>query len=347
MKKTLIASLVLGMATCAVQAQSNVTVYGLIDSGLVKETGSDVRIGHNIESRIGFKGTEDLGAGNKAFFVLERRVNLNDGTFGSAWDHDDYTHRRNAEWQGPSLIGLSGGWGAVSLGRVVNLTVENYSQIDPFGQYSVASGLSAYYFLRTELLSNAIRYDSPVWQGFSFGASYTLGADDRDHILSNRDDYNDGYNLSAKYDNGPVLAMANYNRLADSNNSYTWNLGGAYTMGDATVSLGYEKNRDKSLGDNMDFDTWILGMKYRIGKGTLNASYNRADIDEGNYNGHANKYALGYTYDLSRRTSLYGMVAWTDFHDERGAWYFGRRAEEPGKYDDSVTGVQVGITHRF
>lgn len=347
MKKTLIASAVLGIVSLAVHAQSHVTVYGLVDTGLIKETGRDVWMGNNIESRLGFKGTEALGNGNQAFFVLEKRFNLNDGTLGTAWDHDDYTHRRNADWQGPALVGLSGDWGAVSLGRVVNLTVENYSRIDPFGQYSVASGLSAYYFLRTELLSNAVRYDSPVWKGVSFGASYTLGADSRDNLLADGDDYNDGYNLSVKYDNGPVLAMANYNRLADSNNSYTWNLGGAYTFGDATVSLGYEKNRDKSLGDSMDFDTWIAGLKYRIGRGTVNASYNRADIDDGAYNGHANKYALGYTYDLSRRTSLYGIVAFTDYHDEHGAWYFGNRQNARGKYDDSVTGLQIGITHRF
>jgi predicted porin len=66
------------------------------------------------------------------------------------------------------------------------------------------------------------------------------------------------------------------------------------TFGNATVSLGYEKNRDKSLGDSMDFDTWIVGLKYRIGRGTVNVSYNRADIDDGAYNDHADKYALGY-----------------------------------------------------
>lgn len=347
MKKTLLIPALLGLVAFGAQAQSHVTVYGLFDTGLIKETGRDVRMGNNIESRLGFKGSEELGNGNRAFFVLERRFNLNDGSMGTAWDHDDYIHKRNADWQGPANVGLSGNWGAVSLGRVVNLTVENYSRIDPFGQYSVASGLSAYYFLRTELLSNAVRYDSPVWNGASFGASYTLGADDRDHILTDSGDYNDGYNLSLKYDTSPVLVMANFNRLADSHHSYTWNLGGAYAFGNATVSLGYEKNRDKSLGDSMDFDTWIAGLKYRIGQGTVNASFNRADIDDGSYNGHASKYALGYTYDLSRRTALYGMLAWTDFHDNHAAWYFGNRASESGKYDESITGVQIGITHRF
>lgn len=71
MKKTLIASAVLGIVSLAVHAQSHVTVYGLVDTGLIKETGRDVRMGNNIESRLGFKGTEALGNGNQAFFVLE------------------------------------------------------------------------------------------------------------------------------------------------------------------------------------------------------------------------------------------------------------------------------------
>ena len=80
MKKTLIALAVLGACTGAAHAQTNVTIYGLVDTGLIKESGSDVRMGGNEDSRIGFKGTEDLGSGLKATFQLERRFNLNNGT---------------------------------------------------------------------------------------------------------------------------------------------------------------------------------------------------------------------------------------------------------------------------
>ena len=80
MKKRLLATSVLAAFAGMAQAQSNVTVYGIVDTGFIKETGSDVSMGSNIDNRIGFKGSEDLGGGYKATFQLEKRFNLNDGT---------------------------------------------------------------------------------------------------------------------------------------------------------------------------------------------------------------------------------------------------------------------------
>ena len=338
MKKTLFALALAGIFTGAAHAQSSVTIYGIADTGFIKETGSDVEMGNNHESRIGFKGSEDLGNGYKAIFLLEKRINLNDGT-----------NLGEVDWDGGANVGISGPFGTVRLGRVNELPTETLRMLDPFDNDSIAN--MPYSTQRSSRISNTVRYDSPNISGFQIGATYTLGRNtrgsDADNAFVLADADNDGYAGSILYDNGPVTLLGNWSRLDDSNNSYRWNLGGAYAFGNATVSLGYEKNRDKSLGDSMDFDTWIAGLKYRIGQGTVNASFNRADIDDGSYNGHASKYALGYTYDLSRRTALYGMLAWTDFHDNHAAWYFGNRASESGKYDESITGVQIGITHRF
>ena len=70
--------------------------------------------------------------------------------------------------------------------------------------------------------------------------------------------------------------------------------------------------------------------------------------DGGDYwNGHSSadlkKYAIGYTYDLSKRTSLYGMVAYTDYENEAISNFF----NGSGYNEDSVKGVQIGITHKF
>ena len=91
MQKNLIALAVAGLAALPAFAQSNVTVYGLVDMGY-KWSGDnmDDRVssrsaldsGMSAGSRLGFKGTEDLGNGMKAGFVLEQGLNLDTGTLG-------------------------------------------------------------------------------------------------------------------------------------------------------------------------------------------------------------------------------------------------------------------------
>ena len=80
MKKTLIALAVLGSVAGVAQAQSAVTVYGKLDLGLQKETGTATKVDFNHQSRLGFKGTEDLGGGLNAIFQIETRFNADTGT---------------------------------------------------------------------------------------------------------------------------------------------------------------------------------------------------------------------------------------------------------------------------
>ena len=79
-----------------------------------------------------------------------------------------------------------------------------------------------------------------------------------------------------------------------------------------------------------------------MGAGTVNASYNRATVD-GTVHGNANKYALGYTYDLSKRTSLYAVVSYLD--SDNG--YVASLNNDMGSEKTSITGVQFGMTHNF
>lgn len=68
-----------------------------------------------------------------------------------------------------------------------------------------------------------------------------------------------------------------------------------------------------------------------------------ASVDKTAHDGDVNKYALGYTYDLSKRTQLYGMVSYTDSDNS----FVGSIYNNNGAERESVTGVQVGITHSF
>ena len=360
-KKLLVTLMAMGLTSIA-HAQTNITIYGTVDTGLIKETGSDVRMGSNEDSRIGFKGTEELGSGMKATFQLERRFNLNNGTKFSGNNALDVLQGADpdgedgVEWQGAANVGLQGeAWGAVRLGRVNDIAIENFGALDPFAYYGVGSAMGGYNILYSEELANTIRYDSPSWAGFGFNLSYTLGHET--HGAENRiyDDYgNDGFGIGLKYDNGPLMLTANYDRLADSDKSWLWNAGGAYTYQGFKVSVGYQSTKVKSAamnvlsgGDiNADVDQkdWLVGLQYNTGPHTVKFSYNRGEVESHTeYDGKANKYSLGYTYDMSKRTSLYAMVAYTDSdNDSVGEIYNSNDVA-----DDSVTGVQIGMTHRF
>lgn len=390
MKKTLIALAVLGAAAGVAHAQSNVTIYGIVDTGFIKKSGHDVEMGENVNNRLGFRGVEDLGSGMKATFELERRFNLNDGTL----------KKSDKDWDGAANVGLKGdSWGAVRLGRVNELTTETIRKFDPFYQYGVGAMLEGNQ--RSPRIDNTIRYDSPNWSGFKFGASYSLGGntdkDSADPSIRAEGDYsatdvkdwtyeglktagadNDGYAIMLGYDNGPLALVGNWSRLADSRKSSVWNLGAAYRFGDAKVELVYQQTKDKGwangersnwndntsafgkwvaaeykenlVGDggiNIDSITekqWLLGLEWKLGPGRLNASAQWMEV-EANGGMHISdkdiyKYAIGYTYDLSKRTAIYGNVAYTDYDDEEVARLY-------GDTDDGTYGVQVGITHKF
>ena len=370
MKKTLIALAVLGAAAGVAHAQSNVTIYGIVDTGFIKQTGKDVRMGENVNNRIGFRGVEDLGSGMKATFELEKRFDLNDGALRQS--NGANIGNKTTDWDGAANVGLKGdAWGAVRLGRVNELSTETIRKMDPFYQYGVGGMIES--TQRDARISNTVRYDSPNWSGFHFGASYSLGGNTKNatgvmgEVVAAGAD-NDGYALSLGYDNGPLSLVGNWNRAADSNKSYNWNLGAAYKFGPARVSLAYEQTKDKgwNLGDRalIEIDgndygisstqkNWLLGLEWTLGPGRLNASVNYSklsgatitDLDNGDIMGsdessHAWKYNLGYTYNMSKRTSLYGIVSYTKYSDGMG--------EFAGAGDrDNVTGVQVGITHKF
>ncbi len=376
-----IALAVLGAAAGTAYAQSNVTIYGVVDTGYVKKTGADTGMDENVNSRIGFKGVEDLGGGLKATFQLEKRFNVNDGTNNSSSDKD---------WEGAANVGLkSDDWGAVRLGRMNGIATENIRKFDPFYQYGIGGMIDS--TQRGVRRDNMIRFDSLDYAGFSFSAAYELGRnmneksrgvdgkyvpiggldDDGNIIAGKSNGYdNDGYQIGINYKNGGWAATANYQVLADSNRSSLWNIGLSYSWDTVKLEALYQKTKDKRPGatnfgdkvpgiaydvieklygkqydgtyNTITQDQALIGVEWKVGPGRLNASAQYLGVEGLGDDADCYKVAVGYTYNLSKRTSLYGIVSYADWDDNKEvAELF------DGVSQDSTTGVQVGITHKF
>jgi predicted porin len=166
--------LAIASASGTVQAQSSVTVYGLMDTGIesISNVGSSGfrlnRVPSNtatIPSRAGFRGREDLGGGLAAIFTLEMGIAPDTGASGQG----------GRLFGRQALVGLSGDWGAVTLGRQYTMTFWSLLESDVFGPSVYGIGaLDAY-------IPNARADNSIVYRGkfsnVSVGASYSLGRD--------------------------------------------------------------------------------------------------------------------------------------------------------------------------
>src|SRR3569833_330324 len=180
MKKTLLLLAVLGAFTGTASAQTNVTIYGLLDAGVhYRDNGADtnnktwgVDSGQASGSRLGFRGTEDLGGGLAAIFTLESGVNVDDGTLGQGITGSANSPALTRLFGRQAFVGLSGNFGAVKFGRQyapIRVAVES---VDPFG-VSGAGNAANFFNVHGERTDNTVNYSTANFGGFSGQAAYS------------------------------------------------------------------------------------------------------------------------------------------------------------------------------
>ncbi|NMG33077.1 porin [Azoarcus sp. TTM-91] len=367
MQKKLIALAVAGLMSAPAFAQSNVTIYGVVDYGYQwtgdsRIDGLDSRSaldgGVSAGNRIGFKGTEDLGNGLKAGFVYEMgfgRSETAGGTVGSV----------NRQ----SYVSLSGGFGTVALGRQYApqhlMIVQN---IDPFGFGKGTVASLANIYMGDARLDNLAAYVSPNWGGFSFVAGWT-------NNFSGDETRGNGYGLatsedgrawafSPSYKNGPVYVGLNLHQIhlnsASGNAAGTdaikvWDLAGTYDFGVVKLGAIYGVRDVQAVAANSDvkFKQWALTAAVPVGAaGKIQASYGRrkAEID-GSSDGKSSQWGIGYEHALSKRTAIY--TAYADINNNNAAETAGVAASigdatganiASGAYE---RGFNVGVRHSF
>ncbi|MBI3284825.1 MAG: porin [Burkholderiales bacterium] len=352
MKKSLLALAVLGAAAGAAQAQSNVTIYGVVDMALQHQNtgeaaGSTVALDSGIQSgsRLGFKGSEDLGSGLKANFQLEMGVNADTGKSAQG----GLAFGRQA-W-----VGLSGDFGALNFGRQYTPAFIAIDSFDPFGTGlttgTAGSGTSsfgaAHFFGGPSRVNNAVSYSSNNLGGFTANAFYGLGE------VAGNATAGRYLGLSGAYNNGPLFATlvyTNAQNAAGDNAKKSILLAGTYNFGMATAHAAFSTIKDDGVAAAaVDARVWLLGVSVPVGAGTVSADYIRyANRNALVADANANHLALGYSYALSKRTNLYTSISRTanDANATMGS-DDSSAALHPVAAGANVRMFNVGIRHKF
>ncbi|MNU48909.1 Outer membrane porin protein 32 precursor [compost metagenome] len=357
-KKTLIAAAATTLAAGGALAQSSLTLFGVMDAGVshyrttsssynplrpaeLRQSQTVLSPSGNASSRIGFRGTEDLGGGLAASFWLEAPLSNDTGSgitnFG----------RR-------STLSLSGPFGEVRLGRDYTASFWNDAVFDPFSVNGVGTNLIAVVnsniaasralatggllngglsagtdsYLRT---SNAISYFLPPNLGGFYGqVQYALHENTKVSNVpdspSQRGRYVGG---RIGWASGPADVALGYGEstlasaAAQSEKIKSLNLGASYDFGVVKVFGEWSRVRDVrhsatpfangALHLSDRYDGLMAGVNVPLGAGVVRASYARVRFVNGlglpDGNSSVNKLALGYVHNLSKRTALYASVA--------------------------------------
>jgi predicted porin len=363
MKKSLLALAVLGAFASAASAQSSVTLSGMVDMGVRRvgtATGYDWNTGGSQSGYNNFtlSGREDLGGGMFAFFTLNHRFNLNNGTINSQQNvcnpivvtpggssqpagsstplcPDVRTFYRN------TAVGLGGGFGDVRLGRILMPLQDMNGGFDPFLTGTVGSthtgGITA-----TIRANNAIYYRSPNMGGLTVHAAIAAGEGQLQGETQNnfgssapRPTSNGGgqrpVGFAVRYAAGPLNVGLAYDRnYADYKTTGAY---GSYDLGVAKLMFQYEKgDSNNNVGTQLeDLKNFSIGATIPLGPVLIRTGYIRVDSNLAGKD--AKKFGFGGDYNLSKRTNLYATVGKSS----------GDRLSTAAKKAQ----FDLGVTHRF
>jgi predicted porin len=398
MQKKIIALAVAGLLSGAAFAQSSVTIYGKADAGFSSASGdvadaqavsgmtggrvTGIDSGLWAGSRIGFTGTEDLGGGLKAVFLLE---------YGLAIDANTGVGTGATTTARQQYVGLTGGFGTFVAGRLQTPGYDWVAKYDPMG----GSAFSGVNYLRTGIsgdfgaatggtlhagsrVNNAAAYISPNLSGFTLKAAYAFGEQDTGVgtnilVVNDSEDRTGVLALAAEYDNGPLSIGGVYHKL--SNVDYTvsaainenkddqreWGLAASYDFGMVKPFISWQ-DRSRSFGganNNNSYDDkiWALGATAPIGAaGTLRLQYARMTGDDqlvgtgaalaANLDNKATAWSLGYTHAMSKRTLAY--VGYTHIKLDDGSQTVGANIGGlTALQNESYSRYVAGLNHSF
>lgn len=379
MKKSLLALAALSTIAGTAAAQSSLTMYGIADVGLVRESGnpagrvSKITSGVTAGSRLGFRGVEDMGGGMSALFTLETGILMDTG--GNA-QKASTANPTGTAFARQTFVGLKSNAGTLTLGRQYNPYFYTLNAVDPFGTgHEGNSGNIMPLTASNGRSDNSIMYVSPTVSGFKgeflYGFGEQIGNTHAQSVMS----------ATASYADGPLLVRlstfrGNTDRVADpaatppkaaTSVPVTRNniLGVVYdfkvvkmSAAYATIKgpnpfaygqelVGFYKSSPYRLNPtnptSTDVRDYLIGATIPVGPGNILASYIRHK-DRTATHQNATQMAIGYEYYLSKRTVWY-----TDYsrirNDNNAGFTVGNAGDITVGSGDR--GFATGLRHTF
>jgi len=344
MKKSLVALAVLA-ASGAAMAQSSVTLFGTVDVRYAVGKGStssktQLSTGGIGSSKIGFRGTEDLGGGMKANFWLEGDIGPDDGSArATSTNNQPITALASAATQGltfnrRSTLGLEGGMGELRLGRDYTTSFYNDTLYDPFTTNGIGTNINAFKSTVHGLrYSNSIAWHTPSVSGFSGIAATWLGEN-----ASTAAKAGQGNGLFVKYANGPLLASyaSSKSTVSAGVTSDSSSYGAAYDLGVVRLMALSNKTTVTAVGEQKGR---LVGLTAPVAGGQFRLS--QAQFD--NAGKMSKQMSVGFVNPLSKRTSLYAVYARIGNSGGASTALNGGTTAA----NASSTGYDFGINHTF
>jgi len=357
----------LALAAPAAFAQSSVTVFGVVDIGGQYLSGhaKDALLtsGGLSGSRLGFKGTEDLGDGLYADFMLEGGINVDTG--GSAQGGQLFGRQAYFDIRKASIGTLSAGrqYGSVytvtsdfsifsntSAGGPTTATIGGFANgYEPVRGASLtgvppASGASPNG--GPARVNNSVRFTTPSFSGLKLSALVGAGEIPGNTFENRIVDFSARYSIGG-FD-GMISFMDDKARGSAGETAVgTTTAGASYTIDALRIVGGYMDVNDKRAA-NLDGHGWWIGTDYRIGANLLKFQFlqNKAEVGDDN---KTNAYGVGYQYDFSKRPSFYSAL--TRFDNGSGAGLGRFNTSIPAGLtivgDNDITEFMLGVRHTF
>lgn len=348
MKRSIALAAVATLASGAALAQSTVTVYGRLNvsverqkqvsvfddgEGGVTTTERSIWALQNSSSRIGFKGTEDLGGGLKASFLIEHGFSPDTGAANAVF------------WGRESWVALEGGFGKVRLGNM-GPTAAYFATADYISMHNHDTGTSsdAFYLYQGDV-RNTIAYTTPNIAGFQgelqVGLKETDAAGAKNTVV-----------LAGNYDAGPLHLGAAYVNSpdgygtlgVDGTDAKQFGIRGLYELGAFTVGAYFINDKvEDDAGNDVKRNAYRLSGMYTMGASELHLNVGKAGklkVNGTTIDGSdATQATIAYNYNLSKRTKLY-------------AFYTKLSGDAADFYASEIAGVAksafaVGMRHNF
>lgn len=313
MQKKIIAVAVAALASGAAFAQSNVTIYGVADAYYGHATADNKSSQNTINSggwsgsRLGFKGTEDLGEGLKVLVTLEYGLNIDD-TSGIGVTSAGAGNARQ------QFVGLAGSFGTVVLGRrqSVGYVFEDTTNalhgtaFNPLQTVVKAANFGEALIDSSSRLNNTVSYVSPKMSGFTFAYDHSRNTESANTAATKEDD--SANLMSLTYGNGPLTLSAIYTKLtkdstAANDDVKELGFGGSY---DFRVLKLYGTYQTAAVGSATKNKAWQLsGVIPVSATGNVVVEVAGNKIDSTAASDDSKSYALFYQHNLSKRTMAY------------------------------------------